>query len=86
MIKKNEYRKVIIGSLTPHGVLTSFKVKPLNKSNKNLADRYREIYPNKYDNEVDMGGIRIYNSKVCSILKTNTKVQSFNSDFQNDTR
>ncbi len=41
---------VIIDSLTPGGVLTSFKVKPLNKSDKILTDRFRDIYPNKYDN------------------------------------
>ncbi len=37
-------------SLALNNATYHFKVKPLNKSDKILVDRFRDIYPNKYDN------------------------------------
>jgi len=71
---------VIIDSLTPDGILTSFKVKPAERNNRVLIDRFRDVFPDKYNDELDLGGIRIYNSKECSILKTDTKIRNFSSD------
>lgn len=68
---------VLIDTLTPDGVLTSFKITPQNELHRVVIDRYRDIYPDKFGNEIDLGGTRVYNSEVCSIFRTDTKLRSF---------
>ena len=68
---------VLIDTLTPDGVLSSFKVTPKHQHQRVLIDRYRDVYPDKFGEEVDLGGTRIYNSQECSILRTDTRIRAF---------
>lgn len=68
---------VLIDTLTPDGVITSFKVTPKLQHQRVLIDRYRDIYPDKFGEELDLGGTRIYNSQECSILRTDTRLRAF---------
>ena len=70
---------VIIDTLTPDGVMTSFKVTPEQKHKRVLIDKFRDIHPDKFGNELDLGGARIYNSQECSILRTDTRLRAFDS-------
>lgn len=67
----------LIDALTPDGILTSFRVTPKERNHRVVADRYRDIYPEKSNKEFDIGGIRIYNSEDCSILRTDTHLRAF---------
>ena len=69
---------VIIDTLTPDGILSSFKVAPIHENQRVLIDKYRDIYPDKFNEEVDLGGTRIYNSKECLIFRTDTHLRAFN--------
>ncbi len=70
---------VLIDTLTPDGVMTSFKVTPKDQHQRVLIDRYRDIYPDRFGDELDLGGARIYNSQECSILRTDTRLRAFNA-------
>lgn len=71
---------VLIDTLTPDGVITSFKITPKYQYQRVLIDRYRDIYPDRFGNELDLGGVRIYHSQDCSILRTDTRLRSFEAD------
>jgi len=68
---------VLIDTLTPDGVMTSFKVTPKHQHQRVLIDRQRDIYPDRFGDELDLGGTRIYNSQECSILRTDTRLRAF---------
>ena len=70
---------VLIDTLTPDGVMTSFKVTPKHTHQRVLIDRYRDIYPDRFSDELDLGGTRIYNSQECSIFRTDTRLREFKS-------
>lgn len=71
---------VQIDTLTPDGILTSFKITPKQKHKRVLIDRVRDIRPDRFGDELDLGGTRIYNSKECSILRTDTGLRTFDAN------
>jgi hypothetical protein len=71
---------VLIDTLTPDGILTSFEVKPKECGSFVSIDRYRDIHPEIFGNDLDLGGTRIYNSNKCSISRTDTHLRAFEVD------
>jgi len=70
---------VLIDTLTPDGVMTSFKVTPKRQHQRVLIDKFRDIHPDRFGHELDLGGTRIYNSQECSILRTDTRLRAFDT-------
>lgn len=69
---------VLIDFLTPDGVLTSYKVKPKYHPRGVVIDRLRDIYPERFsDDDLDLGGTRIYNASTCSIEKQSSRIRAF---------
>lgn len=71
---------VIIDYLDIDGVLYSYKITPKTKRERVRIDRLIDIFPNFHRRqEVDIGGIRIYNSESCSIALDETKLRSIST-------
>jgi len=71
---------VLIDSMTPDGVLTSFKVTPKKQHRRVLIDRLRDVYPERFAEEIDLGGTRIYNSQECSVPRADSRLRAFRTD------
>ncbi len=67
---------VLIDSITPDGVLTSLKVTP-KEHRRVLIDRFRNVYPERFAEEMDLGGTRIYNSQECSVVRADSRLRAF---------
>jgi len=68
---------VIIDYLDIDGVLYSYKITPKTKRERVRIDRLIDIFPDFHRRrEIDIGGIRIYNSESCSIALDETKLRS----------
>lgn len=70
---------VLIDSLTPDGVLTNFRITSKVKSRSVQIDRYRDIHPDRFGKELDIGSVRIHNSEDCFIFRTDTRLRAFQS-------
>lgn len=68
---------VIIDYLDIDGVLYSYKITPNTNRERVRIDRLTDIFPDFHRRrEMDIGGIRIYNSESCSIELDETKLRS----------
>ena len=71
---------VIIDILDPDGVLRTYKIRPKESGHKVVIDRLRDIYPEKYDDDdLDLGGARIYNSSSCIVERQTARLRSFDA-------
>jgi hypothetical protein len=70
---------VLIDSITPDGVLTSFKITPKEQHRQVLVDRFRDIYPERFAEEMDLGGTRIYNSQECLVVRSDSRLRSIHT-------
>jgi len=71
---------VLIDVVDPDGILRTYKIKPKDREDRVVIDRLSDIYPEKFDDELDMGGNRIYNSSRCKIEKQTAKLRNFTQD------
>jgi len=69
---------VLIDFLTPEGILTSYKVEPRHHPLDVVVDRLRDIYRELFsDDDVDLGGTRIYNASNCFVEKQSARIRAF---------
>lgn len=72
---------VLIDFLSPDGILTTYKVKPKYHPRGVVVDRLRDIYPDRFsEDDLDLGGTRIYNASNCYIEKQSTRIRAFKLD------
>ncbi|MCB9365685.1 MAG: hypothetical protein H6506_04890 [Calditrichaeota bacterium] len=67
---------VLIDIVNIDGTLSSIQVRPRNSDSRVQIDRYRDIHPDRYHDEVDIGGNRIYSSSNCTITEIRTNLKS----------
>lgn len=68
---------VLIDILMPEGVCTSCTVRPKNRLEPVVIDRLRDIYHERFsDDDLDIGGVRVYNSSTCSIKKQRARLRA----------
>lgn len=71
---------VIIDILEPDGLLRTYKIRPKTKEGRVVIDRLSDIYPEQFNNDdLDLGGTRIYNSSGCSIERLTARMRAFGS-------
>jgi len=71
---------VIIDILEPDGLLRTYKIRPKTREGRVVIDRLSDIYPERFNNDdLDLGGTRIYNSPGCSIEMLASKIRAFDS-------
>jgi hypothetical protein len=57
--------------------MTSFKITPQSPNESVIIDKLRDIHPEKFGDELDLGGTRIYNFEKCSMTHSVTKPRKF---------
>lgn len=71
---------VIIDILEPDGLLCTYKIRPKTREDRVVIDHLTDIYPERFNNDdLDLGGTRIYNSSGCSIERLAVKIRAFSS-------
>ena len=79
------YMKILlIDYLSTEGILTNYRVYPKNSGNHQLVlDRLADVHgPGHGEHDIDIGGVRIYNSNLVDIDRTCTQIRNFT--FLND--
>ncbi|MBT9149028.1 MAG: hypothetical protein AAGB97_04000 [Dehalococcoidia bacterium] len=72
---------VLIDLLTPEGVLTTYKICPKGGPRGLTINRYRDVFPERFsDDDLEIGGTRLYSASSCSIEKLASRLRSFRLD------
>lgn len=76
---------VLIDYISPEGVLTTYRITPLNDNGSVVIDRLRDI-DIKFDSKdsINIGGTRVYNASTCSIQIQQTKLRKFRLNESKD--
>lgn len=70
---------VLIDTPTPDGILTTFRIIPTHASL--VTDKLHDIHPEyKTGGEMDIGGIRIYDSKNCEINRIESSIRALQTN------
>lgn len=75
---------VIIDFLSIDGKFTNYRILP-NQGRRVLVDRLPDVYRSRAQNDVNIGGTRIYNSSECSIDEYQTRIRDFALDAEKQT-
>lgn len=68
---------VLIDTISPDGGMSTFRITPKLAHQRVLIDRYRDIQPDHFGDEIDIGGTRVYNSAECSLVRADSRLRAF---------
>lgn len=69
---------ILIDLLGPNGVLDTYKIRPKGDAVDLTIDRYSDVLPERFsDDDLDIGGTRLYNATHSSIERIRSRLKSF---------